>query len=550
MVKWRERIDAAESLLKVERQKWRTCLLAYRGIFFPDEVEAERRGGVNHVISVLNRLVPRIYHREPNILTKPETDDEMVIKGSKAMKHYLQAQFKRVNVGRETRKVLRDTFLFNRGYAKIGYQPEFQEREDKRDIIGAGKPAFALDLGLDEREGALKDAGLSPEDVTADDRFASGECFAVRTHPRFVLWDPDAIEMEKSNWVAFICPRRVKEVHDSTLYNKVVRESLGASMPDAEVWEPTWIGLSGRPSTALSHQYFRQGWVKLLEVWDKQTGQVFVMTPDCSEYLREPRPWPYEMRGFPIRGLQFQSDPEKFWGDPDVLVWLPQVIELNEYRRKRRERVLDNITKWLIDQGVLLDDTIEKIRSRVEGDVAEVNLTDKTFERAVKRIDPGGTPPDLPSAEARAKEDLSNLSGLSQQRKGVQGTYLTATEASLIEVASKDFEGDRLSSVADFQKEIAVGFMSLTNQYKETDEIVSVIGAAGYEFYEVTKDLRGYRYDIDVVVGSSRFVSDDEILQKLIQLLMISTQSQQMQHLEVDRIGTSSIQATRRSYVV
>jgi hypothetical protein len=509
---WRTRIETAEAQLRPQVERWRRTLRAYRGIFHPDEVDEEaRRDGVNHALSILGRTIPRLYYRDPVVRPLPRLPDPVVVEGAKAIKAYLEQTFRRLKVGRETRKILYDAFICSEGYAKVGYQAVFEDSGQAKDQIGASLPAFPEAVGLDDRATMLKEGRLSKEDVAFDDRLRSEELFMMRVHPAHVLHDPDALEPEQAKWMAHVIPRRIEDIRNTKVYNQTVASMLSPATPGVDIWLPSDDGVPSADVATASD--YSEGWAKVIEIWDRESGRVLVHAPDANDWLRDPRDWPYKFGEFPLERLQFNYDIEKWWGQPDLEAWLPMIEDLNFYRLKRRHRIKRNVSKWVGDSTALTEEAKDALSSQVEGDIALVNAQDAKPRDVLTRVDPAGSPPDIGVAEAREKEDLSNVSAMTQQRRGSQGTYTTATEASIIEVAAQENEAERLSTVREFQQGIARRLLSLARQYHTIPKIVGAAGPEGFKWYAVGDEIMRHNYDVEIAIGSSRYISEDQLLQ-------------------------------------
>lgn len=524
---WRDRLDRAKARLKAEKGRWVRTLVGYRGIFDEEAPsDAEKRNGIHLLYATAARMIPRYYYREPNILVRPRPlrigRDPALREGAKAMKAYLQTLFELLRIGKTSRKVLLDVILFNTGWVKVGYQARFQQKADKKVQIGADVPAFPPEMPMRLKHKALQEFNLKPSDISYQHNRVADELFVNRVYPWYVLMDPDASEPEEAAWIAQIIPKRPYELEDSDLYKKDLVEMLEATITEEEMFGGDENLVSGEMPGLTQDD---MGWHWLYEIWDRREGRLLVMGEQGEEWLRN-QDWPYDMDGFPFKRLQFNFDPKKAIGQPDAEMWLPIVEELNEYRNKRRARVRKNISKWIALADLFGDDAVrQKIESDVDGDIALLegqDMASTNLRNVIMRLDPAQTPQDLGIAEARAMENISNISGISEQRRGVSGTYLTATEASIIEVNARDMEGDRLSQVAEWQADIALALLSLARQYKTATDIVHLTGAPGVGWYEVSPELRKRPFDVKVQVGSSRFEDPNERAQKIMTFLQIS----------------------------
>lgn len=506
---WRSRISRSEILLRAEQMRWQDTLKAYRGVFFPDEDET---GGIALVHAIIAKAIPKLYHRDPDLQVFPTIDDPAVMEAAEAIKAELQQDFRRLKVGKASRRIILDTYLFNRGWGKVGYQAEFETKTQGKEQIGAGLPAFSETVTMADRKAAIAELKVVSSDISFDDRLVSEKMFFHRINPKYVLHDADAPDAESCRFMIHKVPKLISDLRNSKIYRSDVVAMMEPDISPEEMFTET---VDYPPSnSAKMNMEHHDGWTYLYEIWDRQEGEVLVLGSQGDDYVRDTMDWPYEMDGFPLFSLQFNEDPNRFWGKPDVELWLPQIKELCLYRKKRISRVKGNVSKFIINDDVTDEDTIASLDSPTESAVV-VLKGDRNANVSVQRLDPATTPQDVVQGEAVAMEMLTNISGQSQARRGVEEPHVTATAASVVETAARDFEADRLLLVSEFQSEVADRLLRLDRQFKGTEDIISEIGGAGYNFYTVTSRMRKFTWDVRIMVGSSQFVSDGELAQRL-----------------------------------
>ena len=68
-------------------------------------------------------------------------------------------------------------------------------------------------------------------------------------------------------------------------------------------------------------------------------NQLFTITEGCEYYIREPKKFPYEMRGYPFSFLRLNEDPWCPYGLPDCYMFEPQVLELIKIRAQELDHI-------------------------------------------------------------------------------------------------------------------------------------------------------------------------------------------------------------------
>lgn len=522
---WRNEISLSNSFMEGKILQWKTALQVFRGLLNDADIgygagHKSMEQSLAYAQQMVKRIVPRLYYRDPHITVRPRWSDPLIDASAKAISAILGVEFDRLRVGVETRKCIMDAFLYNRAYMKYGYTADVGSVEDMKDSLGAVPPALPQRYSPSERNVILaKHKRIKATDLSHDSRMVSGELFAMRVHPKFIRVDPYATCMEDARWIAIIYPRKVSEVEGSKLYNMKHHnpdtEGLGLSGMMA------WTESSSRDDLGISRSdaytnYHDSELVYLIEVWDRTSGGVFVLTEHTQEgWLREPRRWPYQQNEWPLASLQMNEDPESFWGKSEVENWIPTIVELDSYRRKRIVKIKQHVTKWLIDAEALDPNEADKFASDIEGELIKVGTENRSLDQVVRRNEPSPISNDLFSAEARAKEEYSNVTGQSQQRRGTQGTYMTATEVATVEGAARDNEADNLRAIAEFQSTVARGLLSLTRQFKSMRELVQEVGAVGFDFQRGGVYLTKHPYDVHILVGASAYVPPGEMLNRM-----------------------------------
>lgn len=525
---WKSQIALAEKRLNREVATWTRCLRALANEIGPATYDdKEDYEPIAYIEAIVNRVVPRYYFRKPDVVVRPEINDPAMIEAAPYMEKWIEKLLDQSKSGVETRRTVVDALWANIGWVKVGYQSVFQHKSDLKEQIGADPAALPPQAGNFVKSEVIKQMGLDPDDLQVDDRIRSGRIFHQNVDPALMIVDPYARRFEDARWIGQRVPKRTEALSNSSLYPKKFLKNLKPTLTTSQIYAIDHPLETTYPiSPTLREDHEDPSWIMLYEIWDRVEGKLWVLSDQADEEFWRDDNWPYQMTGFPYAPLQFNSHPRKLYGAPPIERWIALAKELNDYRYKRMVRVKRNVSKILFNAEGDTGETKDQLESAEEMGLVHVkNNAQVDLKRFVARLDPVNSPPDLNLADSRAREDLGDMAGESRQRRGQQGTYVTATEAAIIENASDEFDGDRIQLVAQHQEEVIYRMMALAGQFYETDDYVSVMGVDGYKFFDISTQLIASPWHITVRVGSSRFLSAEQELQLTREALQVALTS-------------------------
>ena len=265
---------------------------------------------------------------------------------------------------------------------------------------------------------------------------------------------------------------------------------------------------------------------------------VCTVSPGCSKYVCPPKPWPYEMRGFPFSFLCFNPSPSFPYGIPDVYTFRPQVLELIKVYAMMLDH-LKRFNRQLVVKGTPLSaDHMAMLKQGIKGAVLNEVASDTVIEPIVY-------PPiqqDVYAIERLLKEMMINISGQSAAERGASQvtTTRTVSELELMKEGNKNRRSRKIDLVEEFVEDIAYNQIALLQQFADVPYYVrlsgddfqtvqqalanrpssqkpgSVTGPSGFTFTK--EDIQG-EFDIECIGGSMAPLDRPTTMNTLMQLI-------------------------------
>lgn len=455
---------------------------------------------LNLIFAYVQTEIPAMVLRDPHIKVNPK--NEQSIGAAKLMEKAINYVWRHHRIKRENTKNITDALLVGHSWFKVGYSGDFGTAEDSN--------------------------GNRFEFIEKED------FFGYRIPWDCVYFNPDSLDPPYDcTWIAHEIWATKENVEKNPLYNQEAVKKLqyGAKKQKDNVSKGTVDYNSYSPSDEANL-------CCLYEVWNKEDGTKFTISPGVNLYLEEPKPWPYEMRGFPFSFICFNPSPSYPYGIPDVYVFRPQVLELIKVYAMMLDH-LKRFNRQLIVKGTPLSaDHMAMLKQGVTGAVLNEVAADTTIEPIVY-------PPiqqDVYAVERLLKEMMINISGQSASERGASQVTSTRTmgELEMMKEGNKNRRSRKIDLVEDFVEDIAGNMLALLQQFADVPFYVRLIGdefqdiqqalasrpsaqqpgsIAGPSGFTFTKeDIQG-EFDLDVVAGSMAPLDRPTMMNTLMQLI-------------------------------
>lgn len=451
--------------------RWDINIKAMDGDFNSRQELGDEAIDVNITHSTLQTLLSPLWTNAPHITIEPTM--ARVVDGDQEYDNILHAQITEHEVNYWTReldarnvvkKCVLDCAATNQGFAYLGYiRKKYEIQNDDGEFI--------------ENEPQI--------------RFK--QPFVKRISPKNVLMPPGYYDLEECPWVAIGFQRQVVDVKE-----RYDVEDLKADVVslDPTVYDGI-VGLTPEGKAYLESE--DAGYVTVWQVWDKRSKKLISLTLGHDEAL-DVEDWPFDVEGFPIVKIRFDTIPDQQFGMPLMTAWLPQQKELNVARTSTRRR--ESRTKavaFMLDMPEGVEDAYKKAE---DGTIINLKATDLDDIRKGVMIDQG-----LPPANsaynygATQIQDLFMISGLGAQQRGAGDPNIdSATASALVDKWAQIRQTDYGDIVRQFWLDIAKKLWMILKQFPDVKRDMLVTGPTG--------QMQHISYTLDELKGEFAFTMD------------------------------------------
>jgi hypothetical protein len=488
--RWNAKIDSARKWRDdiCAKRRWKDLINEYKGQWdLGIDISVLP---INLIFAYIKTELPSLYIKDPHIKINPK--NKTSINTAKVLESVINYIWYYKKIKREIKKAIVDALLIGHAWFKTGYTGKFGSIEDGQ--------------------------GGTIETIESED------FFAYRLPWDQIVFDPDAIDPPYDcEWIAQSMWLPIEEVKRNPRYKNTA--DLQATYSKKDNYDNTSDSISDKNA----------GKCCLTEVWNIKDKTVFTLAEGVDDYIEEPKPWPYQLRGYPFSFLKFNFSNDDPFGISDVAIFEPQVLELI----KVRSAALDHIKRFnrqlMTTPDNISDDEMNKITQGITASIAKVQDPTKVL--------PIPYPPlqtDVYALEERIKEDMVNESGQSPTERGATQKTSTRTKAELVyqRQGAENRRSEKIDLVEDFAEDIAGNIVGLVKQFATEPYYVRVLGvnspelqkavaerpsaqsqmavteAGGFTF--TAEDIEG-EYDVEVVAGSSTPLDRVELMKVVLE---------------------------------
>jgi hypothetical protein len=498
---WQSRIDIAKQVHQKRQARWRQSLNRYAnrnlmsvmgGALDDDHV------AVNMLFANIRTKVPALFFHTPDVVAQAQTPD---IERESVM--VAEATVRKLNEmndfeGHMDRCVL-DSLLFSFGAMKMGYSTRTVNNTESVPREGA-QEGIKDKLKKVLPKALRKDAPEETSTISPMPRIISEGPTYLRVSPRNILTHPDATWPldQGARWMAHRAVYTLRELQfDDRLDQSWRRDLKPTTFLDGER-----LGLPPQFEPHLVEDPDMM-FVVLYEVWDKLRREVITFA-DGNWDIGAGRivDWPFHgMEGYPFEFLVPFEIPDEFEALSELDPIIHQLEELDKIRTyqirhmKRFNRMYVMTDNF--DEGVEQD-----LRRGIDGTVLRTEA--ETAAGQIEAVPVAQITSDVYGAEGAVKEDIKNISAVSEfDRERVSGSR-SATEATIIESANRLRTEFSQKQVSRFGMKCVKKEFQIAQQWMSPDMVVQMAGSvAGSAWRRVTPEMIAGEYQFRFLPGST-----------------------------------------------
>ena len=480
--KWEELIEAGTRYKEDygNSKRWSVYRDYGRGIFSGYNSSANGILPYNLTYAMGRTLVPNIYFRNPYVTTSSRYKPGLALQAKllEAIDNWL---IQELEIKSAFKTSVLDCYYTNRGIIKVGY-------DSLAGSIHAGK---SIGAQLSEILGTPFNQGKKGDKVEYNVNVKPGMPWAVRVMPDFFIVPFGVRSLDECPWVDHVVLRPTKDVKDDPVYSNTAK-------------------LEGTHVAMLNKKYpnnrFFQDLMKdvdlceIHEIRDFKKGEIKAFVPGYESWIRPPTEDKLQLEGLPFVDFTFNEDTEYYWGPSDVQIIEPQQLEVNEARTQAMYHRRVALIKFLIEQGRMDPDEVDKMLSEDVGPAVFVKGAPK---EVVALLQPH-MPQDINQWTEIIRSDVRELLGHSKQQMGeLPPGRRTAKEIDVVQRAHDIRMDERRDIVAGALQKLIRKINQIVFDRWDKKQVAQVVGVDGAKYWvEYDKSNIAGEYDIKVDVES------------------------------------------------
>lgn len=460
---WETQINAGIDFRKkyAKQEMWEAWRAYYRGEWPPGTLP------INYFFSILRALVPRVYFKNPSVSVTPAMPGMLAAVFAQILERIDNKLLKAMNVKKHIKKMIQDAFLFGTAFGKLGFGAVYSP--SPRSIITAA-PISKTWGSVEYKAGVM----------------ANMPWFS-RVHPGYIIVPDMTEDLDDARWVTHEVERPFQDIKDDPRFKTAMKDL--------------------KPTRRQHHQGGATiekplEMIRLWETRDTKFQKVYVFAADQKATIYDEIDELQVNQGFPIFDLVFNNDDEVMWGVPDSIIIEPQQLEANETRTQMMMHRRLTVIKILYEEGVIDQRELDKMIS--ETVAAGVRVKDIS---KVKPVQAGDIPRELFLNADMVSSDIREQVGFSRNQMGElqQKERTTATEASIVQMASEIRVDERQDIVADMLERVIHSMHHTILKFWQEDQVIDLVGPGGIPIWvEFSgKMLSGGAYEVNVDAESA-----------------------------------------------
>ena len=428
---WQKKVASAGKAYRKWEDQFRCKQLEeyYEGKQWEEETQdlSQQKYTINLVFPTVEIKVPSLMFYRPMIKIRPKptrSDDSF---STAEVRAKLQEdtvntiiQDRRLNFQFETTMALRESFA-RFGVIEVGYTADIIDNPLLR------KPELT-----DEEKGMTEAAPQIVQDERIFIKRIPADHFRVSVSSKNKL--------DRNDWCGYYEDHFISDIKANPQYRNTASLKRSGTI-DREYgggeYDPDEMDEEGNAK--------QRDTIRLWKIWDLRSMTKYVFSENGEKFFKEE---PFEYLTFAVfKQYERRTD---FYPVPPIFQWLHPQNELNETREMQRVHRRRFYRRYTYLDGAIDKEEIEKLETGGDGVYARAN-----------RQDPLQPVPDAPLDMAvvrsipESKADFREISGVSDEQRGVSDADTTATQANIVDVRSRIRDSYQRQNVAGWLGEIA-----------------------------------------------------------------------------------------------
>lgn len=292
-------------------------------------------------------------------------------------------------------------------------------------------------------------------------------------------------------------------------------------------------------SGRLSSQQSEKNMVVLYEIYVERYIDVddgvdiqrrMIVLADGFEGALRDEPWANivgpDFSGFPVKRFVFNRVPDDY-PMAEAEAWLSLQTSLNWLMSRITTFVTNQNRKIGVVPNRLLNPkkAIKQLGSRRDTEIIELKEAEDNAKEPWFVLQNANVPSDMYQLLTIVVQFIERVSQIGRNKQGNQANYRTATEAGLVDQASRNRDDERVDIITDYMLSIIQGFAAVLAQHADSTFIFTIAGDTGRNHWgNFTSEELEYMPDIEIEASSFRLTDVREEAMKYQQILNVFAQ--------------------------
>ena len=431
---------------------------------------------VNLIHAFSKAIIPKVYARNPRITLLPNNNRIPYVK-LKAAETATNWYIRKLNIKGEMKKMVADNFGNGNGILFYGYDGQYGYKPEHANPLLEGQGTtdrFASDMNY----------------IEYNKNIFPGAPWALRERPLDTIVPYGATSITTAPWIAHRAIRLVDDIKKDGRYLPNRRDVKANRQIECE--------------GAYSDEIYKEmmdddEYAEIWEIRDYKTRMIYVLSIDHPKFLVKEID-NLQFNDLPAAEMIFNSDLNSFWGIPDARIIMPQQDELNEIRTQARAHRAAATIKAIVSQGSMTPEDKKKFLSGVVMPIVEITGA-SNIKDAIMLLQPH-VPMELGPLSEQVISDVRYMLGMSSNQAGEYSPgRKTATEATIVQVASELRIDERRDVAADLLVKIGKKILEMISAFQATSEgiipITSPLGQTKWAIYQGRDLIDDYDYIVN-----------------------------------------------------